>query len=133
MTAGLIILFGIYIMAHGHVSIGGGLAGGIIIALSFILLVIAFGKDVVFKKINQNAASVFESLSALILITLAILGIGSGYVFFNFLWKGTPFKLFSSGLIPLYNLLICFKAASGFFIVFLVIVLLKISKKEGGR
>ena len=35
LTVGLILLFGIYIVLHGHLSPGGGFAGGVIIALSF--------------------------------------------------------------------------------------------------
>ena len=33
IVAGFILLFGIYIVIHGHVSPGGGFAGGIIIAI----------------------------------------------------------------------------------------------------
>ncbi|MBU4590640.1 MAG: hypothetical protein KKG01_06930, partial [Candidatus Omnitrophica bacterium] len=101
LTVGLILLFGIYIVSHGHISPGGGFAGGVIVALSFIHIMLAFGKEVAFKTVSQKVASVFESLGALIFVTLAIAGIGSGYFFLNFLAKGEPFRLFSSGLIPL--------------------------------
>ncbi|MDI6606195.1 MAG: MnhB domain-containing protein, partial [Candidatus Omnitrophota bacterium] len=43
LTVGLILLFGIYIVLHGHLSPGGGFAGGVIIALSFVHLMLAFG------------------------------------------------------------------------------------------
>lgn len=132
LTVGLILLFGIYIVAHGHVSPGGGFAGGVIIALSFVHIMLAFGKEEAFKKINQSVASLFESIGAVIFITLAILGIGSGYFFSNFLPKGEPFRLFSSGLIPLYNIAISFKVGSGLFLIVVMLVLLKISK-EGGK
>ncbi len=133
LTVGLILLFGIYIIAHGHISPGGGFAGGVIVALSFIHIMLAFGRDVAFRKINQGIASFFEGLGAVIFITIAILGIGSGYFFLNFLSKGEPFKLFSSGFIPLYNLAISFKVGSGLFIIFFVLVLFKISKKGTGQ
>lgn len=61
LTVGLILLFGIYIVAHGHVSPGGGFAGGVIIALSFINIILAFGKEFAFKKINQNIASFLKA------------------------------------------------------------------------
>lgn len=131
LTVGLILLFGIYIVAHGHISPGGGFAGGVIIALSFIHIMLAFGKEEAFKKVNQNVASFFESLGAMLFITLAILGIGGGYFFLNFMLKGKPFKLFSSGLIPLSNIAIAFKVGSGLFIIVIILVLLKISKEEG--
>jgi len=131
LTVGLILLFGIYIVSHGHISPGGGFAGGVIIALSFIHIMLAFGKETAFKKLNQNIASCFESIGAIIFITLGIIGIGSGYFLYNFMQKGEPFKLFSAGLIPLYNIAISFKVGSGLFIIFIIMVLLKISKKEG--
>ena len=133
LTVGLILLFGIYIVAHGHVSPGGGFAGGVIIALSFIHIMLAFGKEVAFKKVNQNIASIFESLGALFFITLAIFGLGTGYFFFNFLKKGEPFKLFSSGFIPLTNIAISLKVGAGLFIIVIILVLLKISKETESK
>lgn len=35
-------LFGLYIIAHGHVSPGGGFQGGVVLGASFILLALAF-------------------------------------------------------------------------------------------
>ena len=130
LTVGLILLFGIYIVTHGHISPGGGFAGGVIVALSFIHIMLAFGKDVALKKLSQNVASFFESLGAIIFITLAVIGIGSGYFFLNFLLKGEPFKLFSSGIIPLCNVAISFKVGAGLFLIFIVLVLFKMSIKD---
>ena len=53
LTVGLIFLFGVYIVLHGHVTPGGGFAGGVIIALSFIHLMLAFGKDTALKKLSE--------------------------------------------------------------------------------
>ena len=133
LTVGLILLFGIYIVSHGHISPGGGFAGGVIIALSFIHIMLAFGKDVALKKVSHSVASFFEGLGAIIFIGLALLGIGSGYFFFNFASKGEPFRLFSSGLIPLYNMAISFKVSAGLFIIFIIMVFFKIPKKGDER
>ncbi|NQT75532.1 MAG: hypothetical protein HQ566_03300 [Candidatus Omnitrophica bacterium] len=133
LTVGLILLFGIYIVSHGHISPGGGFAGGVIVALSFIHIMLAFGKEVAFKTVSQKVASVFESLGALIFVTLAIVGIGYGYFFLNFLAKGEPFKLFSSGLIPLYNMAISFKVGAGLFIMFIILVMFRVTKKGEGE
>lgn len=35
-------LFGLYVIAHGHVSPGGGFQGGVVLGASFILMAIAF-------------------------------------------------------------------------------------------
>jgi multicomponent Na+:H+ antiporter subunit B len=126
LTVGLILLYGIYIVLHGHVSPGGGFAGGVIIALSFIHLMLAFGKEVALKKVSQAVASIFESLGALMFLTIAILGFLGGFFFFNFfLHKGKPFELFSAGIIPLCNIAICLKVGAGLFAIFVVLVLFK--------
>ncbi|MBU0549225.1 MAG: hypothetical protein KKH80_00835 [Candidatus Omnitrophica bacterium] len=128
LTVGLILLYGIYIVLHGHLSPGGGFPGGVIIALSFIHIMLAFGKDMAFKKLNQARASFFENLGAIIFLSVAIIGFAGGYFFLNFLSKGEPFSLFSAGTIPLYNIAICFKVAAGLFLIFVALVVL--SRKE---
>lgn len=66
LTVGLILLYGIYIVLHGHISHGGGFAGGVIIALSFVNLMLAYGRDVALKKLPKSAMSFFVSAGALI-------------------------------------------------------------------
>lgn len=131
LTVGLILLYGIYIVLHGHISPGGGFAGGVIIALSFIHLMLAFGREVVLKKLSQAAASILESLGALMFLSIAILGFSGGYFFFNFFSsKGKPFELFSAGIIPLCNIAICFKVGAGLFAIFAALILFEGSGKE---
>ncbi len=124
LTVGLILLYGIYIVLHGHLSPGGGFPGGVIIALSFIHLMLAFGKDTALQRLNQVRASFFESLGAIMFLSIAILGFTGGYFFWNFLIKGEPFNLFSAGTIPLYNIAICFKVGAGLFLIFVALVVL---------
>ncbi|MFH1678968.1 MAG: MnhB domain-containing protein [Candidatus Omnitrophota bacterium] len=128
LTVGLILLYGIYIVLHGHLSPGGGFPGGVIIALSFIHLMLAFGRDTVLERLNHARASFFENLGAIIFLGVALLGIFSGYFFLNFLNKGEPFSLFSAGTIPLYNIAICFKVGAGLFLIFVALVVM--SKTE---
>ena len=112
LTVGLIFLYGIYIVSHGHVSPGGGFAGGVIIALSFIHLMLAYGKEEVFKRLSKTATSTFENLGAILFLGIALLGFTGGYFFLNFISKGEPFKLFSAGIIPLCNIAICLKVGA---------------------
>ncbi len=126
LTVGLILLYGIYIVLHGHLTPGGGFAGGVIIALSFIHLMLAFGKEVALKKLSAQAASILESLGAIMFLTIAILGFTGGYLFFNFfIQKGRPFDLFSAGIIPLCNIAISLKVGAGLFAIFAVLVLFR--------
>ena len=130
LTVGLILLYGIYIVLHGHLSPGGGFAGGVIIALCFILLMLAFGKDVAIAKISKNLASNLESIGALMFLTISLIGFLGGSFFLNILSKGRPFKLFSAGSIPLSNVAISLKVGVGLFAIFLALVILEESKKE---
>jgi len=45
----LIVLFGIYIILFGHLTPGGGFAGGVILAASYVLLMLAFVRGSVEK------------------------------------------------------------------------------------
>lgn len=130
LTVGLILLFGIYIVLHGHLSPGGGFAGGVIIALSFIHLMLAFGKEVALRKMPQSATSFFESIGAIMFLTIALLGFVGGYFFLNFVNKGESFQLFSAGIIPLCNIAICLKVGAGLFAIFVTLVILRIDPGE---
>ena len=134
LTVGLILLYGIYIVLHGHLTPGGGFAGGVIVALSFVHLMLAFGKDVALKKLSQATASILESLGALMFLTIALAGfVGGSYFFLNFfLHKGRPFDLFSAVGTKLFSRLyaISLKVGAGLFAIFAVLVLFKQSEKK---
>ncbi len=130
LTVGLIILYGLYILVHGHISPGGGFAGGVIIALSFVHLMLAYGKEVALKTFPVKVMEIFESLGALIFLFVALVGFTAGIFFMNFLPKGTPFKLLSAGIIPLCNIAICMKVGAGLATIFLALILLKITREK---
>lgn len=126
LTVGLILLYGIYVVLHGHLTPGGGFAGGVIIALSFVHLMLAFGKDTALKKLSLPRASFIESMGAILFITIAVLGMLGGYFFLNIYGKGEPFSLFSAFMMIMVNMAISFKVAAGLFSVVVVIVLARI-------
>jgi len=132
LTVGLILLFGIYIVLHGHITPGGGFAGGVIIALSFIHLMLAFGKDKALKKLSEAKTSALESIGALLFLGIALVGllVGGSFFFNVFVQKGEPFSLFSAGIIPLANIAIAIKVGVGLFSIFIVLVVLQTGRKE---
>jgi multicomponent Na+:H+ antiporter subunit B len=130
LTAWLILLYGIHIVLHGHISPGGGFAGGVIIALSLIHLTLAYGKEMVFTRLSQSLVELWESTGALLFLAIAVSGLSAGYFFANFLPTGEPFSLFSAGTIPLANIAISIKVWAGLFAIFMALVLLRIDDRE---
>ena len=130
-TVGLILLFGLYIVLHGHLTPGGGFAGGVIVALSFIHLVLAFGGEKAKEHLPGKLIAVGESVGGLLLLGIALIGLVFGFFFLNFFpSKGEPFRILSAGIIPLCNIAIGFKVATGLFAIFMTLALFKFAKGE---
>ena len=118
----LIVLFGIYIVLFGHLTPGGGFAGGVILAASYLLLMLAFGREFVEKDLPLAIDSKLDCLGALLFALIAILGfVFGGTFFFNFLHQkyqiGESFHLISAGTIPLANIAIGLKVGASLFLV----------------
>jgi multicomponent Na+:H+ antiporter subunit B len=128
IMCGIIFLYGIYIILHGHLTPGGGFAGGTIIAGSFILLVIAFGSEFLALKKEESGSSILESTAILVFLAIASAGLligGVGIFFVNFLPKGTVGSLISAGAIPLFNIAIGIEVAAALVTVFLALLIYK--------
>ncbi len=127
LVAGLIFMYGIYIILHGHLSPGGGFAGGAIIAGSFILLILAFGSSALNLKKEVAGSSNTESVAILMVVVLAIMSMlmGAKVFFTNFLPKGEAGTLLSAGVIPLYNIFIGIEVAGAILTIFLALVIFK--------
>lgn len=130
IITGMILVFGISIVAHGHLSPGGGFAGGVIIALSFVLLMLAFGQGVATSRLTKNIASNLESIGAFMFLLIALCGFLGGSFFMNVLKKGTRFELFSAGTIPLSNYVISLKVGVGLFAIYLAFIILEKTRKK---
>ena len=127
VLVGIIVLFGAYIITHGHLTPGGGFAGGTIIAGAFILLVLAYGDDIMHLRATKEDSSKMENIALLLFLLLGTLGLFMiPSVFFkNYLPLGTVGELMSAGVIPLYNILIGIEVAAALFTIFLAFVILK--------
>jgi multicomponent Na+:H+ antiporter subunit B len=129
----LIFLFGIYIIVFGHLTPGGGFAGGVILASSYVLLMLAFGREFVEKNLSLPLASKLDCVGAFLFALIAILGLVLGGSFFvNFLYQkylpGQPLDLVSAGTIPLSNLAIGLKVGASLFLVILALSMFRPGK-----
>ncbi len=132
LIAGLVFLYGIYVIIHGHLTPGGGFAGGVILAGSFILLILAYGSDFINLTKEEAGSTLYENLATLIVIFLAISGllIGARVFFLNWLPKGTVGELVSAGILPLYNIFVGIEVASSILTIFLALVIFKEEMSE---
>jgi len=127
LIAGMIFLYGVYIIVHGHLTPGGGFAGGVILAGSFILLILAFGSDYIKLLQEESGSTLMENLSILIVLLLALSGllIGIKIFFSNWLPKGTVGELVSAGMLPLYNIFVGIEVAASILTIFLALIIFK--------
>ncbi len=127
LIAGMVFLYGIYIIVHGHLTPGGGFAGGVLLAGSFILLILANGSDFL-KLVKEEAGStIYENLAILAMLLLALSGMlaGASVFFLNWMPKGVPGELLSAGMLPLYNIFVGIEVAASILSIFLALVIFK--------
>ena len=127
----MILLYGIYIILHGHLSPGGGFAGGVIIALAFLNVMLAYGRKFTSDWLNISFLHDVEAASATLFLVIGILGISIGGSFLaNFLMTGELFALISSGTILPLNIVIGIKVGMSLFLVVWVLAGSKTVKGE---
>jgi len=127
VLVGIIVLFGAYIITHGHLTPGGGFAGGTIIAGAFILLILAYGDDIMHLRATKEGSSRLENIALFMFLLFGSLGmLMIPSVFFkNYLPPGTIGELLSAGVIPLFNIFVGIEVAAALFTIFLAFVILK--------
>ncbi len=133
--APFIFLYGLYVVLYGHLSPGGGFPGGVIIAASFILILLARGRRAALKKLPYGVAKELDAIGALMFLTVAMLGfIFSGLFFANFLQQylpGETRRWFNAGTIVINNIAIGIKVCGAIFVILFFLSVLRISG-EGG-
>ncbi len=71
----VIFMFGLYIILHGHLTPGGGFAGGVIMAGAFILQILANGNILPDLRKEEEGLEFMESAAILGFLILAGLGL----------------------------------------------------------
>jgi len=133
----LVMIYGLYVIAHGHLTPGGGFQGGAIVASALAMILVAYGSVWTMGKIKEKNLSLLESLGALGFITLAFLGLiivvdGASVFFNNFLVNtnflfgiapatgSTAANINTGGILPLMNFSVGLKVIAGLFVIILV-------------
>lgn len=124
-VAAFIVVFGAYIVLYGHLTPGGGFAGGVIMACAFILVLLAHGKEQAFARLPEKVAHVLDSGGALAFLLIGWIGVSGGFFFLNVFGRGDMFRLLSSGMILPLNIAIAFKVGSSLFLVFAALAMFR--------
>ena len=127
LIAGLIFMYGIYVIIHGHLTPGGGFAGGVIVAGAFILLILAYGSDFLNLVKEESGTTMYENLAMIMVLILAVSGLllGAHIFFLNWLPKGNLGQLVSAGILPFYNIFVGIEVAASIVTIFLALIIYK--------
>jgi multicomponent Na+:H+ antiporter subunit B len=109
-------VYGIYVVLNGHISPGGGFAGGAIIGTTLILYTLVFGREKGKKKFSHRASEIAESGGIIVFVIVGLVGMILGGRFLMNLAAGFPEgtlgTILSGGMIPLLMIGIGIKVAS---------------------
>jgi energy-converting hydrogenase B subunit I len=136
-----VLIFGLYIILHGHLTPGGGFQGGAVVATGAALVVIAWSYEEAGERITKFAMKLQESFGLILFIGTAALAIGLGLAFFyNYLANSglifglpvpfgpNPGELDTAGVIPIMNIAVGIEVWGGLTII--ILYLLSGLKKE---
>ncbi len=138
-----ILLYGLYLIVHGHLTPGGGFQGGAVIASGIALLFVAFNFRYVRGFLSEDSLSTIECSGALLFVGIAFGGIVTTTFFANFLLGSPvfggipvggpePATIWSGGTIPLMNIAVGMKVSAGLLAI-IFMMWFAASKEEGDQ
>lgn len=129
-----IFLYGIYLVAYGHLSPGGGFPGGVVLACAFILALLARGREAALGRMPYGVAKKLDATGAFIFLFTALAGLMFAGVFFlNFIqqfFPGQDLRLLSAGTVMVNNFAIGLKICASIFLVMLFVSVLRVGEGE---
>lgn len=106
---GIILMLGVFVSLHGHLTPGGGFPGGSMIAIAFLLLYIS---DENFRA-KIGGLKIIEGLAGTAYVAVGVIGLLiAGYFLQNTLGTGVVGQMFSAGVIPIVYVLIGIKVGA---------------------
>ncbi len=110
LLTGLLVMFGVYIFLHGHLTPGGGFQGGVVIATALLLGLLARPES----RLSHGIMAAVESLSGAAYVGMGLLGafLAWGFLDPRALPLGRIGSLVSAGSIPVIYSLIGLKVGA---------------------
>jgi multicomponent Na+:H+ antiporter subunit B len=115
---GVMILYGLYVAAHAHITPGGGFQGGVVLATAFLLVYLA-GEYLTFERVRPHAViEVSEAAGTGGFVVAGFVAMAAGGPYLeNVLSLGSPGRLVSGGIVPIVNALVTVAVAAGFVVM----------------
>lgn len=121
-----ILLFGFFIIMHGHITPGGGFSGGAIVSAGFVLYTLTYGLHAAEAKLPHHILKLVETAGVLWYILVGLVGAVTIGSFLSNASAGFPlgeaFSLLSSGMIALLTIGIGIKVASTMITLFRTLI-----------
>jgi len=137
-----IVIFGLYVIMHGHITPGGGFQGGAVVATAAALVIVAYSYEEIQGMLSKFLLQLQESGGLVMFAGVALIAIGLGTTFFyNYLANSgllfgmsvpfgpNPGELNTGGFLPLMNIAVGIEVWGGLAIV--ILYLLSGIPKEG--
>jgi multicomponent Na+:H+ antiporter subunit B len=137
MVLPFVVVAGIYVIAHGHLTPGGGFQGGIVLATALHLLYIAGDYPTLRRLRPQRVFEIAEASAAAGYVVVGLIGLAlTGAFLINLLPYGTLGQLGSAGTVPLLNVAVGLEVGSAMVLLlaeFLDQTLILRPRPEGSR
>ena len=102
---GIMLVFAGYVVLSGHLTPGGGFAGGVIVACVFILRVLSHGKEAGNQRLGRSRAAFLAGIGTLVFLGAALTGLLARNVFLKNLSSNSGHA--HSGLLGASFILVC--------------------------
>ena len=137
-----ILIFGLYVIMHGHLTPGGGFQGGAVVATGVALVIVAYSFEEVTSMTKKVGMKARESIGLLLFIGAGVAALAAGAPFFSNVLANSgllfgqtvpagpnPGDLNTAGLIPIMNVAVGIEVWGGLAII--VLYMLSSIPEEG--
>jgi len=123
VMVGFMMLFAGYFILLGDEVPGGGFPAGVMLALAYILITLAYGREFVEKRLPGVTASKLTDVGVLIFLFVGILGLYFSGTFLNNFLKDKEWWFFSSGTIILNDVAVALTVGMSLYLIFLALAI----------
>jgi len=128
LFVGFIMLYGLYVIANEEMIPGGGFAGGLIIALAFISIMLAYGKDMAMAKVPHALMAFLGSLGVFLLLGISLLVFTAAFFISDFFGRGGQ-GYCGAGSVPLAWAAAAVKVSAGISAIVIAVVLVRAGRE----